>query len=75
MILSGQQISEWKLHQFSLEISLAGMRVLHFEEWQGVRPARLNPREAKNDTASSHHCLQQMPEPGAVQITPNILQI
>lgn len=41
------------------------MQVLYFEEWQGVRPAKRNPREAKNDTASSHHCLQQMPEPGA----------
>lgn len=39
---------------------LAGERVIHIEEWQHVRPAKLIPKVAQNDTAYSQRCLRHM---------------
>lgn len=54
---------------------LVRVRVIHIEEWQHVRPAKLIPKVSKNDTAYSQHCLHRTWAPSILDVTTNILHI
>lgn len=54
---------------------LAGVCIVHLEEWQHVRAAKLIPRVAKTDSASSQHRLHPTCAPSVLNVTTNILQI
>lgn len=77
LFLDCQDSKYWNRNYLNFEATfhLAKECVIHFEEWQHVKPANLISQVAKNDIAYSQHCLQRMCVPSTVDVTSNILHI
>lgn len=76
-LLDCQDNKYWNRNYLNFEgtFHLAEECVIHIEEWQRVKPAKLIPQLAKNDIAYSQHCLQHMYVPSILDVTSNILHI